>query len=206
VTEEPVVDVENGETVETQSVSTRAQPGRHGNVTLAGQKISNADRVIDNVTGLKKIDLVRYYDEVAEWALPYLQGRPVSLVRAPNGFQGELFFLKHEERMHIPGITKLPAALHPKHPPLLVGDTHEALIGLAQMNVIVMSVRGCPYAGLTTSTVARSEPNHCEAIGSHRERRPTLASLRVAQSTVRQSTTKLVIWLTQIATLADSMH
>jgi bifunctional non-homologous end joining protein LigD len=70
VTEEPVVDVENGETVETQSGSTRVQPGKHGNVTLAGQKISNADRVIDNVTGLKKIDLVRYYDEIAEWALP----------------------------------------------------------------------------------------------------------------------------------------
>jgi hypothetical protein len=54
VNEEPVVDVENGETVETQSGSTRAQPGRHGNVTLAGQNISNADCVIDNVTGQAK--------------------------------------------------------------------------------------------------------------------------------------------------------
>jgi bifunctional non-homologous end joining protein LigD len=136
VTEEPIVDVEDGEPVEAQSGSTRVQPGRRGNVTLAGQKISNVDRVIDNVTGLKKIDLVRYYDEIAEWALPHLQDRPVSLVRAPNGIQGELFFQKHEERMRIPGITKLPAALHPNHPPLLVVDTHEALIGLAQMNVV----------------------------------------------------------------------
>jgi bifunctional non-homologous end joining protein LigD len=44
VTEEPVVDVEDGEPVEAQSGSTRVQPGRRGNVTLAGQKISNAER------------------------------------------------------------------------------------------------------------------------------------------------------------------
>jgi len=138
VTEEPVVDVENGEPVEVQTGSTRVQPGRRGNVTLSGQKISNADRVIDPVTGMKKIDLVRYYDEIAEWALPFLQDRPVSLVRAPDGIEGELFFQKHEERMRIPGITKLPVALHPNHPSLLVVDVPEALIGLAQMNVIVM--------------------------------------------------------------------
>jgi bifunctional non-homologous end joining protein LigD len=136
VTEEPVVDVENGEPVEAQTGSTRVQPGRRGTVTLSGQKISNADRVIDPVTGMKKIDLVRYYDEIAEWALPYLQDRPVSLVRAPDGIEGELFFQKHEERMRIPGITKLPVALHPSHPSLLVVDVPEALIGLAQMNVI----------------------------------------------------------------------
>jgi bifunctional non-homologous end joining protein LigD len=136
VTEEPVVDIENGEPVEAETGSTRVQPGRRGNVTLCGQKSSNAERVIDPVTGLKKIDLVRYYDEIAEWALPYLQDRPVSLVRAPNGIQGELFFQKHEERMRIPGITKLPAALYPKHPPLLAVDAHEALVGLAQMNVV----------------------------------------------------------------------
>nr|WP_213769143.1 DNA ligase D [Caballeronia sp. dw_19] len=136
VTEEPMVDVENGEPIEAETGSTRVQPGRRGNVTLSGQKISNAERVIDAVTGLKKIDLVRYYDEIAVWALPYLQDRPVSLVRAPNGIQGELFFQKHEERMRIPGITKLPTALHPKHPPLLAVDAHEALVGLAQMNVI----------------------------------------------------------------------
>src|SRR6201746_2532037 len=38
--------------------------------------------------------------------------------------------------MRIPGITKLPTRLHPNHPPLLAIDVHEALVGLAQMNVI----------------------------------------------------------------------
>jgi bifunctional non-homologous end joining protein LigD len=108
VTEEPVVDVENGEPVEAETGSTRVQPGRRGNVTLSGQKISNAERVIDPVTGLKKIDLVRYYDEIAEWALPYLQDRPVSLARA-QWHPGRAFFpearrknahARHHEAFH----------------------------------------------------------------------------------------------------------
>jgi hypothetical protein len=55
VTEEPMLDVENGEPIEAETGSTRVQPGRRGNVTLSGQKISNARCVIDPVTGLKKI-------------------------------------------------------------------------------------------------------------------------------------------------------
>jgi bifunctional non-homologous end joining protein LigD len=136
VTEEAMVDVEFGEVIPSQTGTTRIKPGIHGNATFAGVKISNAGRIIDDVTGLKKIDLVRYYDEIAESALPYLQDRPVSLVRAPSGIQGELFFQKHEERSKIPGITRLPKSLHPNHPPLLAVDVHEALVGLAQMNVV----------------------------------------------------------------------
>src|SRR5471032_2322904 len=43
ITEEPVIDIEDEEAVEERTVSTRLQPDRRGNVTLAGQKISNAE-------------------------------------------------------------------------------------------------------------------------------------------------------------------
>ncbi|SOE91511.1 DNA ligase D [Caballeronia arationis] len=136
VTEETVVDVDEPESLPQAKGTTRVSPGRAGTLVIAGVKVSNAERVIDDVTRMKKIDLVRYYDEIAEFALPYLKDRPVSLVRAPEGIHGELFFQKHEERSNIPGITRLPVELHPRHPPLLVVDRHEALIGLAQMNVV----------------------------------------------------------------------
>ncbi|WP_315126693.1 DNA ligase D [Comamonas antarctica] len=98
-------------------------------------KVTNAQRVIDPSTGLRKIDLMRYYESVAEWILPHLRQRPVSLVRAPEGITGELFFQKHAERS-IAGVTELDAALWPEHAPLLAVNTPQALLGAAQMNVI----------------------------------------------------------------------
>ncbi|MEO6743063.1 MAG: DNA ligase D [Caldimonas sp.] len=102
----------------------------------SAQKVSNPDRVIDPSTGLKKIDLVRYYESVADWILPHLIDRPVSLVRGPTGIGGELFFQKHGDKLGIPGIRELDAALWPGHQALLEIANAQALVGAAQMNVI----------------------------------------------------------------------
>ncbi len=99
-------------------------------------KVSNPDRVIDPSTGLKKLDLVRYYESIAEWMLPHLAGRPVSLVRGPEGVTGELFFQKHDEQQSIPGLRQLDPALWPGHPALLEVPSADALVNAAQMNVI----------------------------------------------------------------------
>lgn len=99
-------------------------------------KVSNAERVIDPSTGLTKLDLVRYYESVAEWMLPHLQGRPCSLVRGPTGIQGELFFQKHDDKLSIPGVKALDEKLWPGHAGLLEVGTMQALANAAQMNVI----------------------------------------------------------------------
>ena len=54
--------------------------------------IVNPDRVIDPSTGIRKIDLIHFYESVADRILPHLKNRPVSLVRAPQGITGQLFF------------------------------------------------------------------------------------------------------------------
>jgi bifunctional non-homologous end joining protein LigD len=98
-------------------------------------KVSNPDRVIDPSTGLRKIDLVHYYESIADHILPHLRHRPVSLVRAPKGITGELFFQKHSDAK-IAGLTELDPALWPGHDSLLSVDTVEGLIGAAQLNVV----------------------------------------------------------------------
>jgi bifunctional non-homologous end joining protein LigD len=105
-------------------------------VALHGIKVSHPERVIDAKSGLTKLDLVRYYDSVAEWILPHLQGRPVALVRAPDGVAGTQFFQKHGEKIGIPGIHQLPTSLAPGEPALLEVRSHQALLGAAQMNVV----------------------------------------------------------------------
>lgn len=99
-------------------------------------KVSHGDRVIDPSTGLTKLDLVRYYESIAEWILPHLKGRPCSLVRGPQGVDKQLFFQKHGEKIGIPGIKELDPELWPGHTALLEVATAQALVGSAQMNVI----------------------------------------------------------------------
>lgn len=136
VTEETMVPIEGGEPVEVDAGSTRDRPGPKGSVTIGKVRVTNPGRVMDPVTGHTKLEMVRYYEAIAEWALPHLRNRPLALVRAPDGIGRELFFQKHSERAAIPGIEELPTELHPRHPPLLVANTPEALVGLAQMSVI----------------------------------------------------------------------
>ncbi len=105
--------------------------GRVGTV-----KVTHGERIIDTSTGLTKLDLVRFYESVAEWMLPHLKGRPVSLVRGPNGVEGQLFFQKHDDKLSIPGLRELDPALWPDHAGLLEVPTPQALVNAAQMNVI----------------------------------------------------------------------
>lgn len=98
--------------------------------------VSHPDRVIDPSSGLTKIDLVRYYATVAPLMLPHLQGRPVSLVRAPRGVKGALFFQKHSEVDHMEGVRQLPRTLDPGHPPLLEVASPAGLLSAAQMNSV----------------------------------------------------------------------
>ncbi|WP_144153691.1 DNA ligase D [Paraburkholderia sp. BCC1885] len=103
--------------------------------SVAGLRISHPDRVIDKASGTRKLDLVKYYESVEKWLLPHLQDRPVSLVRAPEGVGGELFFQKHSQKLSIPNVTQ-HAGLDAGHPPLITIESLKALIGAAQMGTI----------------------------------------------------------------------
>ncbi len=99
-------------------------------------RVSNAERVIDAESGATKAELFDYYQKVAETILPHLRGRPVSLVRAPEGVGGELFFQKHAKGSDMPGVKLLDPALDPDHEPLLEIHSAQGLASAAQMNVI----------------------------------------------------------------------
>ncbi|MFM0522317.1 DNA ligase D [Caballeronia jiangsuensis] len=112
-----------------------ATKAKAGSAEIEGVKISHPDRVIDKSTGFTKIDVVEYYASVADWMLPNLKDRPVSLVRAPEDIGGELFFQKHSAKLAIPHITQHPE-IDPGHPPLLTIESSQALVGTAQMGTI----------------------------------------------------------------------
>lgn len=104
--------------------------------TLGKLKVTHPERVIDESTGTTKIDLIRYYALVAPVMLEHLKGRPVSLVRAPDGVKGQMFFQKHLETTKMTGVRLLPAELDPDHEPLMEVASAQGLISAAQMNVV----------------------------------------------------------------------
>jgi len=112
-----------------------APAGGTGN-NVGSVKVTHPDRVIDPSTGLKKLDLVRYYESVADRMLPHLEHRPVALVRGPSGITGQLFFQKHDDKLSIPGMRELDPALWPGHAAMLEVPNADALVNAAQMNVI----------------------------------------------------------------------
>tara|TARA_R110001599_G_scaffold159052_2_gene346211 strand:+ start:21831 stop:24458 length:2628 start_codon:yes stop_codon:yes gene_type:complete len=97
--------------------------------------VSHGDRVVDTSTGITKIDLIRYYALVGPLMMPHLKGRPVSLVRAPEGIEQPLFFQKHMETP-LDGLALLPPQLDPDHAPLMEIAKPLGLLSAAQMNVV----------------------------------------------------------------------
>lgn len=102
----------------------------------ANLRISNPQRVVDPQSGITKIELVRYYALVATLMMEHLRRRPIAMVRAPDGIEGQLFFQKHLERYKMPGVEPLDPAIFPGHPPMLEIAAPEGLLSAAQMNVI----------------------------------------------------------------------
>ena len=56
--------------------------------------VSSPDKVLFPEDGTTKADLARYYAKVADTMLPHLKGRPISMLRYPDGIEGESFFQK----------------------------------------------------------------------------------------------------------------
>lgn len=71
------------------------KPSTSKNSSPAKVPLTNAERVLFPDRGLTKRDLADYCARAAKLMLPHLAGRPVSVVRAPDGLSGETFFQRH---------------------------------------------------------------------------------------------------------------
>lgn len=71
-------------------------------VDVAGVRLTHPDRVLYPDCGITKLDLATYYASVSDWILPHIAGRPMSIVRCPEGQGAPCFYQKHV----LPGMPK----------------------------------------------------------------------------------------------------
>jgi bifunctional non-homologous end joining protein LigD len=102
-------------------------------------KLTHPNKVLDAESGLTKQMLADYYWQMADWILPHVAGRPLALVRCPDGSGHQCFFQKHVNATLPPGIGCVDIAdKKGKVEPYITLDSAEALAGLAQMGVMEM--------------------------------------------------------------------
>ncbi|HEX5538257.1 MAG TPA: DNA ligase D, partial [Methylophilaceae bacterium] len=117
--------------------------GKQGQAKVAGIEISNPAKILFSDIGLSKLGLAEYYQQVADWILPHLQQRPLTLVRCPNGGGAKCFFQKHVndtvsdeiERIEVPEGDGGSATY-------MMANNEQALIGLVQMGVLELHTWG----------------------------------------------------------------
>jgi len=117
-------------------------PGGSGARPVVGSiGISHPDRLVYADPPVTKLELARYYEAVASWMVPHVQGRPLTLLRCgitidPGADKGGCQMLRHGRAWGPPALRRVQIQELRKTGEYLVADTGEALVALAQMDVV----------------------------------------------------------------------
>jgi bifunctional non-homologous end joining protein LigD len=121
------------EALRSHATRTRAVSGEEV-VELLGVRLTHPDRVYYPGLGFTKLDLALYYVSIADRVLPHLEGRPLTLVRCPDGVRGETFYQKHPGFWTPPQVRRFAVA--GKAEEFLFVDSVPGLVALAQAGIL----------------------------------------------------------------------
>jgi bifunctional non-homologous end joining protein LigD len=109
---------------------------------VAGVELSHQDRILYPENGITKLDLALYYQRVADWMLPLVAHRLISLVRCPAGSQRKCFFQKHPGEGAFESLRRYQVREKAGTEEYLVVDSAADLVSLVQMSVLEIHVWG----------------------------------------------------------------
>jgi bifunctional non-homologous end joining protein LigD len=115
---------------------------------VAGITLSHPDRVVFAEAGITKLDLALFYQEIADWLLPQLRDRPLTLVRCPDGAGTTCFYMKHLKSSASGELRQVSIREKTKIGAYLIADTLSAVVELVQMNVLEIHTWNARFARL----------------------------------------------------------
>lgn len=95
-------------------------------------KLTHPDRLYWPEEGITKEGLADFYADVWRLMGPYVVGRPLALLRCPNGIEGERFFQKHAWKGLNPNIVTVPDPKDPGADPWVCINDLDGMMGLVQ--------------------------------------------------------------------------
>jgi bifunctional non-homologous end joining protein LigD len=117
----------------------RSPPARNAKAIVGGVALSHPDRVYWQDAGVSKRDLAEFYTQIWQWMRPHVVGRPIALLRCPEGAAGQCFFQKHAAA----GIATEHLHLIPEKGDKIISiDDLAGLISLVQAGVLEIHTRG----------------------------------------------------------------
>jgi bifunctional non-homologous end joining protein LigD len=125
----------------TATAKRKSAPVKNGKsgTTMGGITLTHPDRVYWEDVGITKKDLAEFYSKTWKWIGPHLIGRPISLLRCPEGAAGQCFFQKHASA----GISEDHLHLVPEDDGKILSlDDLDGLLSLVQAGVLEVHVRG----------------------------------------------------------------
>lgn len=99
-------------------------------------RLTSADRIVFEGAKYTKGDVADYYRAVAKWLLPELVGRPLSLLRCPDGTKGDCFFQKHHADSLGEDVHAVALAQKSGIEQYLYVDDIDGVLDLVQMNTL----------------------------------------------------------------------
>lgn len=110
---------------------TKAAAGKKGKLAV---EISSPEKILFKKEGITKKEVAGYYEAVGKIMLPYLEDRPLSLVRCPGGSGGTCFFQKHFTGNVPASFNTFPVKEDDGEGIYLAIDSVEGLLELVQLN------------------------------------------------------------------------